>query len=85
MLAVSVALVGIINPFYLYLCALLLFSYALASLIERYGDPTSNHLATISWARSVALLGVGLGALITLPYLQRRSEQSARLRVRRPP
>lgn len=68
-LAVSVALVGLINPFYLYLCALFLCCYVPASLFARHGWLPGLILKRSLALAAVALLGVALGAAITLPYL----------------
>lgn len=70
MLVLAVALVGMINPFFLYLCALLLFLYVPISLFDRYGWQPRIILRTCLALAAVTALGVGLGAIVTLPYLQ---------------
>src|SRR2546423_6663429 len=70
LLALAVALLGLVNPFYLYLCALFLACYVPARMIARSGwQPgfVSKKCLTLA---AVALLGIGLGALVTLPYLK---------------
>src|SRR5438067_3008724 len=69
LLALSVALLGWINPFYFYLCALFLGCYVPARIIARNGwRPRFISKKTLPLA-AVALLGIGLGAFISLPYL----------------
>ena len=70
MLALAVALVGMINPFFLYLCALLLFAYVPLTLFGRYGYQPRLILRTCFPLAAVAALGVGLGTIVTLPYFQ---------------
>jgi len=70
MLALITALIGMINPFFLFLCALLLFFYVPLTLWCRHGFDLQLILRNALFLGAVAVLGVGLGALITLPYLQ---------------
>ena len=70
MLALAVALVGMITPFHLYLCALFLISYAPIRLFGQYGWQPRMILSTCFRLAAVATLGVGLGAIVTLPYLR---------------
>ena len=68
-LALAVALVGMITPFHLYLCALLLMSYLPIRLFAQYGWQPRMILGACLRLAGVAALGVGLGAIVTLPYL----------------
>ena len=70
MLALMVALVGMINPFFLYLTAALLLFYVPSRLFDQYGWQPRLILRACLTLTAVAVLGVGLGALITLPYLR---------------
>lgn len=70
MLALAVALIGIINPFFLYLCAFFLFFYVPIRLFAQYGWKPRIILRTCLALAAVAALGACLGALISLPYLQ---------------
>ena len=70
MFALAVALVGMINPFFLYLCALFLLSYVPIRLFGQYGWQPRIILRICLALAAVAALGVGLGAIVTLPYLQ---------------
>jgi uncharacterized membrane protein YfhO len=70
MLALVVALIGMINPFFLYLCALFLLFYVPIRLFDQYGWRPRSILRPCLALTAVAALGVGLGALVTLPYLQ---------------
>jgi len=70
LLVFSVALVGMINPFHLYLCALFLVCYVPLRLFTRHGWKPG-----LIFKRSLALaalstVGVALAAVITLPYLR---------------
>jgi uncharacterized membrane protein YfhO len=69
LLALAVALVGMITPFHLYLCALFLLLYVPARLFGQYGLQPRILLRTCLRLASVAALGVGLGAIVTLPHL----------------
>lgn len=69
LLVLSVALVGMINPFYLYLCALFLTCYVPLRLIARKGWRPGPHLKRSLIIAAIAFLGVGLGAVVTLPFL----------------
>jgi len=68
-LAVAVALVGMITPFHLYLCALLLLFYVPMRLFGRHGWQPKIILRTCVVLAAVAVLGVSLGAIVTLPFL----------------
>jgi uncharacterized membrane protein YfhO len=68
-LAFAVALAGMITPFHLYLCALFLFLYVPIRLFVQYGWQPRIILKTSLKLAAVAVLGVGLGAIVTLPYL----------------
>jgi len=70
MLALMVALVGMINPFFLYLCALFLLFYLPSRLFDEYGWQPRTILHPCLGLMAVAALGVGLGSFISLPYLQ---------------
>ena len=69
LLALAVALVGMITPFHLYLCALFLVTYVPLRLFGQYGWQPRIILPTCLRLAAVAALGVGLGAIVTLPYL----------------
>ncbi len=69
LLAVAVALLGMINPFYLYLCALFLACYVPARTFSRNGWQPGLISRKCFTLAAVALLGIGLGAVVTLPYL----------------
>jgi len=69
LLALAVALVGMITPFHLYLCALFLILYVPARLFGQYGWQPRILLRTGLRLAGVAALGVGLGAIVTLPHL----------------
>ncbi len=69
-LALAVALVGMITPFHLYLCALFLLLYAPVRLFGQYGCEPRLILPACLRLAGVAALGVGLGAIVTLPYLR---------------
>jgi uncharacterized membrane protein YfhO len=69
LLALAVALVGMITPFHLYLCALFLLLYVPARLFSQYGWQRQIILSTCLRLAGVAVLGVGLGAIVTLPHL----------------
>jgi Bacterial membrane protein YfhO len=68
-LALAVALVGMITPFHLYLCALFLLTYVPIRLFGQYAWHPRIILRTCLVLAAVAALGVGLGAIVTLPYL----------------
>jgi len=70
LLALVVALAGMITPFQLYLCALFLVSYVPLRLFGLYGWQPRIILRTCLRLAAVAALGVGLGAIVTLPHLQ---------------
>lgn len=69
LLVVSVALVGMINPFYLYLCALFLCAYVPFRLFARHGWKPGPILQRSLVVAALALLGIVLGMTVTLPYL----------------
>ena len=69
-LALAVALVGMISPFHLYLCALFLVLYVPIRLFGQYGWQPRIILRACLRLSGVAALGVGLGAIVTLPYLR---------------
>ena len=68
-LALAVALVGIITPFHLYLCALLLAVYVPARILGESSTPPRVVFRICLPLVAVAVLGVCLGAIITLPGL----------------
>ena len=68
-LALAVALVGMITPFHLYLCALFLLLYVPLRLFGQYGWQPRIILSTCLTLAAIATLGVGLGAIVTLPHL----------------
>jgi uncharacterized membrane protein YfhO len=68
-LVLAVALVGMITPFHLYLCALFLLSYVPLRLLGQYGWQPRIILRACLRLAGVAALGVGLGAIVTLPHL----------------
>lgn len=68
-LALAVALVGVLGSFHLYLCALFLVLYVPARLYARFGwKPRAIFRNSLPLA-GAAFLGVGLGAVMTLPNL----------------
>jgi uncharacterized membrane protein YfhO len=69
LLALAVALVGMITPFHLYLCALFLTFYVPLRLFGQYGWQPRILVRNCLRLAGVAVLGVGLGAIVTLPYL----------------
>lgn len=69
LLVLAVALVGMITPFHLYLCALFLVFYAPLRLFGQYGWQPRLILRACFQFALVATLGVGLGAIVTLPHL----------------
>lgn len=69
-LALAVSLVGMISPFHLYLCALFLVLYVPIRLFGQYGWRPRIILRACLKLAGVAALGVGLGAIVTLPYLR---------------
>jgi uncharacterized membrane protein YfhO len=68
-LALGTALVGMINPFYLYLCALFLIFYVPLRLFGQYGWQPRRLLRRCFALAAVAALGSSLGAIVTLPSL----------------
>ena len=68
-LTLAVTLVGFLGSFHLYLCALFLLVYVPARLYARAGwQPRSQFRSALRLA-GAAFLGVGLGAIVTLPNL----------------
>jgi len=70
LLVFSVALVGLINPFHLYLCALFLVCYVPLRLFARSGWQPGLILKRSLALAALSALGVALAAIITLPYLR---------------
>jgi uncharacterized membrane protein YfhO len=68
-LALAMAVAGMITPFDLYLCALFLSFYVPIRLFGQYGLRPRIILRVCAKIAAVAALGVGLGAIVTLPYL----------------
>lgn len=69
-LAFAVGIAGLINPFHLYLCALFLSLYVPSRLFAECGPKPRMILGVCFRVAAVATLGVGLGAIVTLPSLQ---------------
>jgi uncharacterized membrane protein YfhO len=69
LLVFSVALAGLINPFYLYLCALFLACYVPLRLFARNGWTPGPIFKRCLLLAPLAALGVALAAIITLPFL----------------
>ncbi|MDQ6655069.1 MAG: YfhO family protein [Verrucomicrobiota bacterium] len=67
--AAPVALVGVINPFYLYLCALFLVVYVTVTVVARRGPDARAVTRICLLLAAVAVIGAMLGAALTLPYL----------------
>ena len=68
-LTLAVALVGMLRPFHLYLCALFLLVYVPARLYAHAGWQPRPIFRTSLRLAGAAFLGVGLGAIFTLPHL----------------
>lgn len=68
-LAFAVAVAGMITPFHLYLCALLLSSYLPIRLFNQHGWQPQIIFTVSLKSAAVVILGIGLGAIVTLPYL----------------
>lgn len=68
-LTLAVALVGLLGSFHLYLCALFLLLYIPARLFARYGAQPRTIFRISLPLGGAALLGVGLGTIVTLPHL----------------
>ncbi|HVF71130.1 MAG TPA: YfhO family protein [Chthoniobacterales bacterium] len=68
-LPLAVALIGFIDSFHLYLCALCLAHYVPARLFARYGWQPRLLARTCLLLAAAAALGVGLGAILTIPNL----------------
>ena len=69
LLTLGVALVGLLGAFHLYLCALFLLCYVPARAFARYGWQPRSILRVCLPLAGAAVLGVGLGAIVTLPNL----------------
>lgn len=67
-LALAVALISFLGSFHLYLCALLLLFYVPARLFAGYGWRPHPILRVSAALAGAAIVGVGLGAVITLPH-----------------
>ena len=70
-LALAMALVGMITPFHLYLAGLLLIAYIPARLFLRF-QKRKHRRAIPRFCLTlgiISVIGVGLGAVVTLPYL----------------
>ncbi len=65
----AVALVGMITPFHLYLAALLLVIYVPTRLYCEYPSRTAGVLRNCLMLAGLSTVGVGLGAIVTVPYL----------------
>jgi uncharacterized membrane protein YfhO len=70
LLVLSIAWVGLINPFHLYLCALFLVCYVPLRLFARSGWEPGLILKRSLVLAALSVLGVALAAMITLPYLK---------------
>jgi uncharacterized membrane protein YfhO len=70
LLVVSVALVGLITPFHIYLCALFLVGYVPLRLFARNGWEPGLILKRSLALAALSALGVAVAAVITLPYLR---------------
>jgi uncharacterized membrane protein YfhO len=70
LLVFSVALVGLVNPFHLYLCALFLVCYVPLRLFVRSGWEPGLILKRSLALAALSALGVAFAAMITLPYLK---------------
>jgi uncharacterized membrane protein YfhO len=70
LLVLSVALIGLINPFHLYLCALFLVCYVPLRLFARSGWQPGLILKRSLALAALSALGVALAAVITVPYLK---------------
>jgi len=66
-LPLAVALVGLIDSFHLYLCALFLLLYVPARLFGQYGWRPRPVVRVCLLLGAAAALGAGLGAIVTLP------------------
>ena len=69
LLSLAVALIGLLGAFHLYLCALFLSGYVPLRLFGRYGWQPRAILRIGIFFAGASLLGVGLGAIVTLPNL----------------
>ncbi|HKQ37221.1 MAG TPA: YfhO family protein [Verrucomicrobiae bacterium] len=68
-LIIPVGLAGMITPFHLYLCALFLSLYVPARLFGQHGVRLQPILRTCAILGGVTVLGIGVGAVVILPYL----------------
>jgi uncharacterized membrane protein YfhO len=68
-LSLAVALVGLLDAFHLYLCAIFLLLYVPARLFGEYGWQPRAILRVCLWLALAATLGAGLSAFFTLPSL----------------
>src|SRR5687767_4250329 len=66
-LPLAVVLVGLIDSFHLYLCALFLLLYVPARLFARYGWQPRLLFRWCFLLAGAAALGVGIGAVVTIP------------------
>ncbi|MEP6698522.1 MAG: YfhO family protein [Verrucomicrobiota bacterium] len=69
LLVVAVALISLLGPFHLYLGACFLSFYVPAKLFVRYGWRPRPLLRVCLLLGGAAVLGVALGAIVTVPYL----------------
>ena len=69
LLPLAVALLGVIDSFHLYLCALFLTFYVPARLFGQYGWRPRAILRGCFVLAGAAALGAGLGAVVTIPNL----------------
>lgn len=68
--ALASAAIGMVNPFFLYLCALFLICYLPLRLYLRHGRERRDIVRTCFALATIVALGVSLGAVVTLPYLR---------------
>jgi uncharacterized membrane protein YfhO len=68
-LAFAVGLIGLLGAFYLYLCAFFLLFYVPARLFGEYGWQPRLLLRICLILAGAAVLGIGLGAMFTIPNL----------------
>ena len=68
-LTLAVAFAGLLGSFHLYLCAVFLLIYVPARLYARAGWQPRPIFRTSLRLAGAAFLGVGLGAIVTLPHL----------------
>jgi hypothetical protein len=70
LLVIAIGLVGLINPFHLYLGALFLVGYVPLRIFARNGWEPGLILRRSFPLAALSLLGVALAAVITIPYLR---------------